>query len=106
MTNRQLKKLLASAGLPVVYHAWPPKKVPPPPYLVFLRSGSANMFADGKVYLRIDRYQVELYTLKKDPAAEEQVQRVLDGAGIPWQAVHEEYLKDEGMFEILYEIEV
>lgn len=103
MTQEQLNTQLKTAGLPVVYHSWPPGEAPAPPYLVFLMTRSNNFKADGRVYLPITRYQVELYTLAKDPEAEQAVEAAL--ANIPWKK-SETYLESEDLYEILYEIEV
>lgn len=106
MTNSQLKRILAESGLPVVYHAWPPKRAPEPPYVVFLRTQTAEFYADGKVYFRKSRYRAELYTDQKAPAVEVQLERTLDAAGILWKITDEAFLDEEGLYEILYEIEV
>jgi len=105
MTQEQLNSVLQSTGLPVVYHAWPAGKAPLPPYIAFLATYSHNLFADGVVYLTITRYQVELYTVVKDPDSEQLVENALRAGGIPWEK-SETYLDSENLFEILYEIEV
>lgn len=63
----------------------------------------AQFFADDVMYYSTGHYQVELYTSSKDPAAEAKVEAALEG--LCWEK-SEEYLQDEKVYQILYEIEV
>ena len=76
-----------------------------PPFMVWYLTESANFFADGKVYERIDHLNLELYTDQKDFELEEQLERILEEGGIGWNKT-ETYLDDEQMYEVLYEMEV
>lgn len=49
-----------------------------PPFICYLLPGSDNFAADGKVYHKISRVNVELYTDKKDLNAEQKVEDALD----------------------------
>ena len=57
------------------------------------------------MYFRTARYQVELYTKRKDPAAEKQVEDTLAESGIAFEK-SEAYIQNEKLYQILYEIEV
>lgn len=99
----QIKNILETTGLPVAYYAFPEEEAPPLPFLCYLVAGSNNFIADGAVYHKIDRLQVELYTEVKDPAAEETVEGAL--ASFIWEKT-ETYIDSEKCYQIMYEIEV
>lgn len=101
MNEATLLTLLKTTGLPVVYHHF--KKPPAPPYIVYLFSYSSNFGADNKVYQKNPRYQVELYTTKKDPASEKLIEDLFDVNDIYWEKT-ETYIESEGLFQVLYEI--
>lgn len=106
MELEQLFSILNSSGVPFRYHSWPSGSWPKPPYGVYLRTRTNSMYADGKHYLTINHFQVELYTVAKDLETERKVEQALTAAEIPWAVTSETYLEDEGLFEVLYEIEV
>jgi len=103
MQADELYTLLKTTGLPVAYHAF--KKPPSLPYLVYLFTFSDNFGADNKVHSRADVYQVELYTVKKDPVIETKLEAALDGAELYWDK-SETFIESEDMYQILYEIEI
>lgn len=105
MTLEEIKALMNSTGLPNTYYSWPEKEVPALPYLVYFFPDSNNFGADNHVYTKISELSVELYTSRKDPAAEAAVEAALDRAGIFWDK-DETYIKSERMYLILYEMEV
>ena len=103
MDRAALETLLKSTHLPVVYHHFvtPPK----PPYIIYLFALSNNFGADNKVYDKADRYQVELYTAKKDSASEATLEAVLDAAETYWDKT-ETYIESEKLYQIIYEITI
>lgn len=103
MKLEELKVILETSGLPVAYRAWPEGEAPELPYICYLVTGSSNFAADGQVYEKILRLQVELYTKFKDEALEDKVEQVL--SSFVWEAT-EEYIDSEKCYQILYEIEV
>lgn len=103
MTLEALASVLESTGLPVTYLAWPEGSAPPLPFICYLVASTNNLFADGQVYLTVQRIHVELYTKVKDLDAESRVENAL--REIPWQK-SETYLNTEKCYQILYEIEV
>lgn len=103
MTLEKLANLLASTGLPVTYLDWPEGAAPPLPFICYLVAYSNNFYADGELYLTVQRIHVELYTKVKDLDAESRVEDAL--RKIPWQK-SETYLNTEKCYQILYEIEV
>lgn len=112
MTQEELYAVLKTSGFPVAYYQWDPnvtingvKGPPDPPYVIYLAARSNNFSADGKVYQKVEHYQVELYTKTKSPEAEEVLENALETAGIPWEKT-ETYIDSEKLYENLYEIEV
>lgn len=104
ITEAQLYDLLCRTGLPVVYRAWQEGSAPALPWMVYYDGASRNFSADGKVYVRRQKYFVELYTEEKDPDTERLVEAAFDGAGIFWNR-DETYVESERMYKISYEIE-
>ncbi|HHV63826.1 MAG TPA: hypothetical protein GXX46_01925 [Peptococcaceae bacterium] len=106
MDEETLLSLLESTGLRVAYHHYgvdednPP---PEPPYLIYLFSHSSNFGADNKVYSKNPNYQVELYTIKKDPTTEKLIEDLFDEHDIYWEKT-ETYIESEGLYQVLYEI--
>lgn len=107
MTNAELFSVLSESGIPFVYHEYDDKHGPIPsaPYGVFTMTSENAFYADGMMYFRTARYQVELYTKRKDPAAEKRVEDAMVGAGITFEK-SEAYVQNEKLYQILYEIEV
>ena len=103
MSLEELRAMLETTGLPVVYRAWPEGEAPPLPFLGYLAAYSNNFGADNRVYYNIRRIQVELYTKQKDPDTEDKVENAL--SSFYWEKT-EEYLDTERCYQILYEIEV
>ena len=103
MKLEEIKELLETTGFQVAYYAFPEGEAPPLPFICYLVSGSNNFIADGTVYHKINRMQVELYTEVKDPAAEETVEGAL--TSFIWEKT-ETYIESEKCYQIMYEIEV
>ena len=99
----EIKEILKKSGLPVVYHSFPENEAPPLPYICYLIPGSNNFAADGQVYFKVDRVQVELYTQLKQPEVEEKVEEAL--SSFYWEKT-EEYIDSEKCYQIIYELEV
>jgi hypothetical protein len=101
MTLAELFTILKTAGFPVAYHHF--STPPQPPYIVYLSAYSSNFVADNKVHHRIPNIQVELYTTKKDLAAEAKLEIVFDNNEIPYEST-ETYIASEGLFQKIYEV--
>ncbi|WP_242272152.1 hypothetical protein [Bacillus cereus group sp. BfR-BA-01310] len=105
MTLGELTKILEATGYPVAYShftATPGKPVPKPPYICFLVDGSSNMMADNKVHHQISDVSIELYTIKKDLAAEAKLEKALDDHEIPYESF-EAFIESEKMYQKSYE---
>lgn len=60
------------------------------------------MYADNKVYQKVNNIQIELYTNKKDLAAEERLEELLDANEITYEA-SETFIESENLFQRIYE---
>ena len=103
MTLAEFKTQLETSGLPVAYLRYPAEEVPSMPFVTYQETGSNNFGADGKVYHKIKRIQVDLWTTNKDLQAEEALENALDG--LFWDKVQ---TVDEGEAcqRYTYEIEI
>ncbi len=105
MTPEQVFAVLRKTGLPVAYDHFAEGESPDPPFIVFLFPGSSNMFADDKVYHKINQLNVELYTARKAPETEDALEGVLSDHEIPWEK-SETWIPSEQMYEVLYQTEI
>lgn len=105
MTHQEVMTMLAEMNLPYAYDHFVEGESPDPPFLVFLYPGSNHFAADGKVYFKVNRLNIELYTDKKDVELEETVEAVLDRHGI-FYGKSEVWIESESLYEVLYEMEV
>ena len=103
MTLQEIKAMLQSTGLPVIYRAWPDKEAPPLPFICYLVAYSVNFGADGTTYYPINHLQIELYTKFKDSESEDKIETAL--SSFYWEKT-ETYIDSEKCYQILYEIEV
>ena len=105
MTHQEVIKLMESIGLPCVYDHFVEGESPDPPFLVYLYPRSDNFAADGMVYFKVNRLNIELYTDLKDVELEETVEAVLDKHGIFYEK-SEVWIESENLYEVLYQMEV
>lgn len=103
MTYKDVKTLLDTTDLPVVYYQWPDGKAPDPPYIVFFFPGDNDFVGDNCNYQKIRELTVELYTDQKDFALEETVEAVLSDLVY---SRYETYIDSERMYQVVYETEV
>ena len=105
MSFEKIVEMFMAIGLPFAYHHFAEGESPDPPFIVYLSPGSHNFGADGKVYFKAKELDIELYTEKKDPELEEQVENILDAAGLFYDKT-EVFIETENLYEVLYELEV
>ena len=101
MTHNEILTFLQETGIPTAYDHFAEGESPDPPFLCFLYPESNNLSADGRVYARIDALHVELYTDKKDPEAEAQVEAALDAQELFYNK-SEVWIPEERLYEVLY----
>ena len=105
MTHQEVMAMLTEMDIPFAYDHFVEGESPEPPFLVFLYPGSNHFAADGRVYFKVNRLNIELYTDKKDVELEETVAAVLDRHGIFYDK-SEVWIKSENLYEVLYQMEV
>lgn len=99
---------LKATGYPVAYsdfHVDDQNPHPQPPYLVYVFAYSDDLMADNINYADISNFQVELYTARKDLAAEKKVQDKLKELGLPYIKTGT-WIDSEKVFQIIYEIQL
>ncbi len=104
MTHNEIMEMLEETNLPIAYDHFAEGESPDPPFICFLFPSSDNFSADGRVYLKINRVHVELYTDYKDPEREQKLETVLDRHGIFYEKT-EAWIESERLYEVLYEFE-
>lgn len=104
MTLEEIVTILTSTDLPVSY-----SNVPigdnQRPYIVYYQTGVNNFAADGIAYYSAKRISIVLYSDNRDRTSEGLIESKLSEADIFWTKT-EEYLDDEKVFSVNYEIEV
>lgn len=101
MTAEQLKQILDETGYPVAYDHF--EQAQEAPFLLFAMPYTNNVFADDKVLKVRNRWNVYLATEKKDIAAEQTIENVLDSHIIAWNK-SESYIEDEKLYQTIYEL--
>ena len=108
MTLSELVTILKATGYPVVYSHFNVSEnnpMPEPPYITYIFTYTSNMYADNKVYKKINNIQIELYTNKKDLQAEAKLEDILDSNEITYQT-SETFIESENIFQKIYEMRV
>lgn len=106
MTLEELKNILEATGFPVAYSHFTETEnnpLPKPPFICYIEIFSSNFAADNKVYKDIKNIQIELYTDKKDEAAEIKVETVLNDNEIFFYS-SETYIESENLYQKIYEV--
>ena len=101
----ELVRIVSGMGIPFAYDHFAEGESPDPPFLCYLLPGSNNFSADGKVYYKIGRVNLELYTDRKDPAVEQKLEDALDAASIFYNKT-EVWIDSEKLYEVLYQFEM
>lgn len=97
--------LKKKVGYPVAYYEFKPGQAPKLPYVIYYQTANDPVFADNFNYLDPGLINVELYTDKKDLASEKKLTSFFSAFDIPYKS-YESKVKDQKMFEVLYEITI
>jgi len=106
VTLSDIYTILKATGYPVAYSHFTgttTTPLPSPPYVCYLSAYSSNLFADNKVFKKIDNLQIELYTIKKDLVAEKKLEDLLDLNEISYETT-ETWIETEKLFQKIYEV--
>ena len=101
----EIIEMLTEVGLPFAYDHFEEGQTPDPPFICYVTPESHNFAADGRVYLPVNLYYVELYTDKKNPALEERVEACLTSHGLFFDKA-EVYINAEDLYEVSYSFEL
>lgn len=93
--------LLKTLGLPVVYGAHTERVKAP--YLLLTGAGQDYFEADTTYYVTKDRWTVEYYFTKKDPALEARIEKLLLDNGYRYEKSEDLYLSDQEVFFLYYD---
>lgn len=104
-SRAEIEKMLEQMNVPFRYFLFEEKEAVEPPFLVWYLPESNNFFADGIVYEKIARLNLELYTDQKDFELEERLESLLETEDMAWNKT-EAFLDEEQLYEVLYEMEV
>ena len=105
MKYEDVMTMMTECNLPFAYDHFAEGESPDPPFLVFLFPGTDNMFADNQVYYKVNELNIELYTDKKDPEIENQIEDVLASHEVAYEKT-ETWIESEKMYEVLYQTEI
>ena len=105
MTVEEIGNMLDETGLPNAYHHFAEGESPQPPFLLFLSPGEDTISADNVAYHSFKQLDIELYTDKKNPALEEEIEAVLTQHEI-YFTKSEAWIASEKMYEVLYEMTI
>lgn len=98
----RLKEILKQTGFPVAYDHF--ISDPAIPFILFRRAHAANVYADNRVYVRANKWEVILVTEKKSSAAERTLESTFDEWEICWEVADEFFVKEERIYQTIYEI--
>lgn len=84
--TRPVLAMLRETGLPAVYRQWAPAKPPPMPYIVFYRSGRADLGAEDGNFFKAATWRAELYSEGPDFDAMARIEEILDAHQAAYQA--------------------
>lgn len=105
MTYDEIMTMMTETRLPFAYDHFAEGESPDSPFIVFLFPSANNFGADGKVYQKINRLRLELYTDRKQPATEKSVESVLERYGLFFVKT-EVWIAEERLYEVVFEMEV
>lgn len=99
----RLYTMLKGLGLPVAYRFFKTRQEPP--FIVYLLTDTDNFGADNQVYNKANNYQVELYSDEKDVVREKSLEDLFTSNDFFYEKT-ETYIESEGLYEVLYEIQM
>lgn len=105
MTYEEINDMMAEMGLPYAYHHFAEGESPQPPFLLFLSPGEETFSADNVAYYSFKQLDIELYTDKKNPALEEEIEALLTQHEI-YFTKSEAWIESEKLYEVLYEMTI
>lgn len=103
MELKELVKILEKLEIPIAYNHF--STVQKPPYLVYKVTSSNNFIADNKVYKKIRKVDLELYTENKNEELEQKLETILCENEMAFE-MFETYIESEAVYQVVYEISI
>ena len=104
MKHKSLFDILKTMNIPVAYDHFSSDKNVKPPFMAYREQKPDTFKADGLTYYRPYNYEIELVTIKKEPAIEEQLEDLLTENNIPYDKGDEVWDEEEKIYHNFYEI--
>lgn len=105
MTYEEVMAMLEETGLPFAYDHFAEGESPDPPFIVFLFPGTENVFADDRVWQKVNDLNIEVYTDVKNPETEGRIEDILTAHELPYEKT-ETWIESEKMYEVLYQTQI
>lgn len=83
-TRQELETMLNTLGYQVFYNHTTQKDTVSTPYIVYIDTGSDNMFADNETYGEIMSYSIIILNHKRDEQVESSLKTLLTNNNIPY----------------------
>ena len=103
MELKELVKILQKLNIPIAYHHFTTSQKPP--YLVYKVTSTNNFIADNKVYEKIRKVDIELYTENKSEELEKKLEAILCENEMAFE-MFETYIESENVYQVIYEISI
>lgn len=105
MKLTEVVEMLNGMDIPVAYYQWKENSAPSLPYILYYYPSNNDESADGINWATINQLNIELYTSNKNFKLEQQLEDILKQNEFYFMK-SEQYIDDEKMYEVLYEMEV
>lgn len=103
MELKELVKILEKLEIPIAYNHF--STFQKPPYLVYKVTSTNNFIADNKVYQKIRKVDLELYTENKNEELEQKLETILCENEMAFE-MFETYIESEAVYQVIYEISI
>ena len=104
MKHKEIYDLLKTLNIPVAYDHFNSDKQINPPFIVYRELQVDTFKADNKTFYRPYDFEIELITITKNVALQEQIEELLDNNNIPYDTSTEIWDEDEKIYHNFYEI--
>lgn len=105
MNKNEVCEMLFKLNIPFVYSHFKEGSAPNLPFLIYYYSGENTFKADGKLYYKVKKLILELYTDQKDFSLEEKLEQLLTENNLIYTK-DEVWIASEEMYETIYKMEV
>lgn len=105
MTYGEIVSMINEMGMPYAYNHFAEGQRPATPFIVFNLPRSDHFSADGGVFKKLMRLEIDLYSALKAPNTEKTVEDILDTHNFFYEK-REEWLSTDKYYLINYAMEV